>query len=92
MYVVSAQGIQVDESKIQIIKEWSVPSSIIQVRSCHGVTSFYRRFVKKFSSLVLKAKRFKWSEKAQASFEEIKSKLINAPSLALLSFCKVFED
>jgi len=27
-YVVSAQGIQVDESKIQAIKEWLVPSSI----------------------------------------------------------------
>ena len=39
----------------------------------------------------LKAKRFEWNEKAQASFEEIKNMLTSAPILALPGFSKVFE-
>jgi len=40
---------------------------------------------------VIKAKKFEWNDKAQASFEEIKNKLISAPIVALPSFAKVFE-
>ena len=86
-----------DESKIQAIKEWQVPTSITQVWSFHGLASFYKRFVKDFSTImapiaeVLKAKKFEWNKRAQASFEKIKDKLTSAPVLALLDFSKVFE-
>jgi len=61
-YMVSAEGIQVDEEKIKAIREWPTAMSIQQVRSFHGLTSFYRRFVSNFTSImapmieVLKAK------------------------------------
>ena len=64
-YVVLAQGVQVDGTKVQAIKEWSIPYFITQVRILHTIVSFYRRFVKNFSSIlvpmteVLRAKRFK---------------------------------
>ncbi|XP_071925993.1 uncharacterized protein [Coffea arabica] len=50
-YVVSAQGIHVDEEKIKSIQEWPTPTSVSDVRSFHGLASFYRRFVKDFSTI-----------------------------------------
>jgi hypothetical protein len=45
-FVVSAQGIQVDEEKVRAIQDWPSPTSVGNVRSFHGLASFYRRFVK----------------------------------------------
>ena len=50
-FVVSAKGIEVDEEKVKAIKEWPTPKSIIKVRSFCGLTSFYRCFVKDFSTI-----------------------------------------
>ena len=67
-YIVSAKGIEVDKEKVKAIKEWPTPKSITEVRSFHSLASFYRRFVKDFSTLVgpltkivEKSVRFKWS-------------------------------
>ena len=66
-YVVSMKGIEVDEEKVKAIKEWPTTKSIIEVRSFHGLVSFYCRFVKDFSMLVApltkivkKSVSFKW--------------------------------
>jgi hypothetical protein len=97
-YVISAKGIEVDEEKVKAIKEWPTPKSITEVRSFHGLASFYRRFVKNFSTLaaplteiVKKSVGFKWGSEQDRAFIEIKERLCGAPLLALPDFSKTFE-
>jgi hypothetical protein len=97
-FVVSTHGIEVDESKIEAIKNWPTPINVSQVRSFHGLASFYRRFVKDFSAiasplneLTRKNVQFVWGQSQENAFQELKKRLTEAPLLALPDFTKAFE-
>jgi hypothetical protein len=97
-FVVSGEGIGVDESKVKAIKECPSPTNVSQVRSFHGLAGFYRRFVKDFSTIVAPLNEltnkyivFKWSEPQENAFHELKKRLNEAPLLVLPDFTKTFE-
>ena len=97
-FVVSSKGVEVDQSKVKAIQEWPTPKSVSDIRSFHGLASFYRRFVRDFSTLaaplnelVKKNVSFKWGEKQEKAFQTLKQRLVSAPILALPNFSKSFE-
>ena len=70
------------------------------MRSFHGIASFYRKFIRNFSSICAPLtetmgggdrKEFKWTTRATRSFELLKKKVIEQPMLALPNFNKVFQ-
>lgn len=96
-FVVSKDGILVDESKVEAIKNWPQPRSLHDVRSFHGLVYFYRRFIQNFSSIMapitdcVKSAKFNWTEVTTVAFQTIKEKLVTAPVLTLPDFSKPFE-
>ena len=85
-----------------MIIEWKPPRNVTEVRSFLGLAGYHKRFVKGFlmaatpmTRLLQKNVRFEWSEKCQASFEKLKSFLIEAPVLTQPTYSKeyvIFSD
>ncbi|KAI5313291.1 hypothetical protein L3X38_042465 [Prunus dulcis] len=97
-HVVSNKGIQVDKAKINIITNLPPPSSVKGVRSFLGHAGFYRRFIKKFSSisrplcnLLAKDAVFEFDEICMEAFTTLKKELTSAPIIIAPDWSLPFE-
>nr|GEY94760.1 putative reverse transcriptase domain-containing protein [Tanacetum cinerariifolium] len=93
----NGNGINVDPSKIEAVKNWKAPRTLTEVRSFLGLARYYRRFIENFSKiaksltiLTQKCKTFNWDEEQELAFQTLKDKLCNAHVLALLDRPKDF--
>ncbi|GJR69546.1 putative reverse transcriptase domain-containing protein [Tanacetum coccineum] len=89
-HVVNRDGIHVDPSKVESVKNWKTPESPTEIRSFLGLAGYYRRFIENFSKiakpltlLTQKNKAYVWGDKQDEAFQILKEKLCNAPVLAL---------
>ncbi|GJY96141.1 reverse transcriptase domain-containing protein [Tanacetum coccineum] len=89
-HVVNRDGIHVDPSKVESVKNWKTPESPMEIRSFLGLAGYYQRFIKNFSKiakpltqLTQKNKAYVWGEEQEEAFRVLKEKLCNAPVLAL---------
>ncbi|XP_039115773.1 uncharacterized mitochondrial protein AtMg00860-like [Dioscorea cayenensis subsp. rotundata] len=94
---VEGEGIQVEEAKIKVVKQWLTSTNITKVRSFHSLASFYRRLISYFSSIMalftkyMKGNKFAWTDEVDDTFHLMKERLATAPILALLDFTHMFE-
>jgi hypothetical protein len=96
-HILTAEGIEVDPSKVEAVSKWKQPSNVSEVRSFLGMAGYYRHFIKGFSSitrpmteLLKKDNKFVWTPKCEESFQIIKKKLTTAPVLTLSHIHNVF--
>lgn len=95
--MVSKEGLTLDTSKVEAISQWPQLKTVTKMRSFHGLTSFYRRFVPHFCSIVapitdcMKDGKFQWTPEAKAFLQLIKQKLTTASVLVLPDFTQLFE-
>jgi hypothetical protein len=80
-HIISNGRIAVDPAKVKEIMEWRVPTTVTEIRSFLGLAGYYRRFIEGFSkiakpmtSLLEKGREFKWDEKCQESFDQLKGR------------------
>ena len=48
-HIISQEGIQMDPTKIEVIKGWPIPMNLHELRSFIGMCAYYRRFIEKLS-------------------------------------------
>jgi hypothetical protein len=87
-HIVSAEGVAVDPNKVASVTEWESPKNTRDIRSFLGLAGYYRRFIENFSKiakpmteLLKKDKKFEWTDSCEASFQELKKRLVSAPVL-----------
>jgi hypothetical protein len=88
-YVISEEGIEMAQDKVQCIRDWERPKSLRDVQSFIRFTNFYRRFIEQFSKIAKplsdstkgSPKDWKWTEDMTKAFKKLKHCFTTAPIL-----------
>ncbi|CAN6677817.1 unnamed protein product [Malus baccata var. baccata] len=97
-HIISEKGIEVDKSKIDLVRHLPSPTLVREVRSFLGHAGFYRRFIKDFSKiaqplcrLLQKEVAFEFTKECTESFNQLKELLTTAPIIVPPDWSLPFE-
>ncbi|GBG84591.1 hypothetical protein CBR_g38874 [Chara braunii] len=84
----SANGLEPEATKVEVIRNWPQPTNVRKLRSFLGLASYYRKFVPKFSviahplsRLTSKNVAYAWCAKCETAFQALKEALVSHPVL-----------
>jgi hypothetical protein len=94
--VISSNDLNIDLEKVREIIKCPSPKCVFEVRSFHGLVSFYRKFIRNFSSIctpILDTINkeniyFNWIEEDEKGFRVLKENIEEQPILVLPYFKK----
>jgi len=96
-YVITNEGITVDQEKLDPIRKFPAPRKPKDVKRFLGLCGWYRQYIPNFATIVeplnkclRKDAGFQWSQEQVNSFDTIKNCIINATALSIPDFSKEF--
>ena len=98
-HVLGQGKLQMEQDKIDKIRNAAQPSTKKRVRSFLGLAGFYRRFIPEFAQIAHpltdltkkgKPNVVKWGDKEQRAFDTLKDAITSSPILRLPDFTKTF--
>ncbi|GFR27213.1 retrovirus-related Pol polyprotein from transposon opus [Trichonephila clavata] len=96
-HIIWAEGVRTDPDKISAVKNWKSPTDVYQLRSFLGLCTYYRKFVKDFSTIarplhkLTEAKqKFIWTNECNNAFNKLKDALTSSTILAYTETGKQF--
>jgi len=89
-HVISKEGISMGPAKVAVVVDWPRSTNVSEVRSFLGMAGYYRRIVNDFlkiasplTQLLRKDHQFVWIAECETSFQELKQRLVIAPTLTI---------
>lgn len=89
-HVVSAAGVKPDPRKVSAVTDWQEPTDLTQMRQFLGLTNYFRKYIRAYSSIVRpltdltrSTKTWDWTPACSEAFAAIKRALTTAPVLAM---------
>ena len=103
-HIVSAAGIETDPKKIEVVVNWTTPTTVTDVQSFLGFTNHYRRFIKGYAKVAnplnalvsgdnanKKKAAVDWTEECQTAFDKLKNLCTDTSILAYANYKKPFQ-
>ena len=103
-HIVSKDGIETDPKKIEAIKKWPVPKTVMEVRSFLGFMNYYHKFIPRYAQVARpinqlvsgenankKKTLVDWTSECQVAFEHLKHLCSQTPILAYADYMKPFQ-
>jgi hypothetical protein len=91
---ISTDGVSMEPDRVATIMDWPTPESFNEVQVFLGFANFYRRFIEGYSRVTrhltdllkgsVKGRKtgpFRWTERAEKAFQELKTRFTTAPIL-----------